>query len=80
MNPTEAKFRDDLDAIASALENGVRSGRFSWSDVQHRLRGVTRKTNQLATATDQYIHGRPWTVLAVASGLGLMAGLLLGRR
>jgi ElaB/YqjD/DUF883 family membrane-anchored ribosome-binding protein len=80
MNPTEAKFRDDLDAITSELQHGVKTGRFSWTDVQHRLDGFTQKTNQLASATDQYLHRHTWTALAVASGLGLAIGLLLGRR
>jgi ElaB/YqjD/DUF883 family membrane-anchored ribosome-binding protein len=80
MNPTEAKFRDDLNAIASELEHGVQSGRFSWADVQRRLREFGDKTNNVATATDDYVHDHTWTVLGVAAGVGLMIGLLLSRR
>ena len=49
MNPTEAKFRDDLDTIAAQIDSGVRSGRFTWADVQERLKN---KTTELAREAD----------------------------
>jgi ElaB/YqjD/DUF883 family membrane-anchored ribosome-binding protein len=77
MNPTEAKFHEDLDAIASQLDLGVRSGKFSWTDVQDRLK---TKTSQLATATDDYVRDYTWTSLGVVAGLSFALGWLLARR
>jgi ElaB/YqjD/DUF883 family membrane-anchored ribosome-binding protein len=77
MNPTEAKFHDDLDQIATQLDLGVRSGRFSWADVQDRIKS---KTTALASTTDQYLHQYTWTSLGVVGGLSLLLGLLMARR
>ncbi len=77
MNPTEAKFRDDLDAITAQIDSGVRSGQFTWADVQERLKS---KTAELASTTDYYVHEYTWTSLGVVAGLSVLIGFLLSRR
>ena len=38
------------------------------------------KAKATATATDAYIHENPWTAIGVSAGIGLVIGLLVGRR
>lgn len=38
------------------------------------------KTKQAARATDEYVHDHPWKAVGVAAGIGLIIGLLIGRR
>lgn len=38
------------------------------------------KTKAAAKATDVYAHENPWKAIGVATGLGLVIGLLIGRR
>lgn len=38
------------------------------------------KTKQAARATDEYVHDHPWRAVGVAAGIGLIVGLLIGRR
>ncbi len=38
------------------------------------------RTNDAARATDAYIHENPWQAIGVAAGVGLVVGLLTGRR
>jgi ElaB/YqjD/DUF883 family membrane-anchored ribosome-binding protein len=38
------------------------------------------RTKQVAQATDDYVHESPWTAIGIAAGVGVLAGLLLGRR
>lgn len=38
------------------------------------------KTKEAAKATDNYIHENPWRSLGVAASVGLVVGLLVGRR
>jgi ElaB/YqjD/DUF883 family membrane-anchored ribosome-binding protein len=38
------------------------------------------KTKDAAKATDAYIHDNPWQAIGVAAGVGLVVGLLTGRR
>jgi ElaB/YqjD/DUF883 family membrane-anchored ribosome-binding protein len=84
MNPTEAKFRNDLDAIASQIDSGVRSGHFTWADVQERMKNkaseLADKTSELASTTDYYVHEYTWTSLGVVAGLSVLVGFLLARR
>ena len=71
MNPTEAKFHDDLDEVASKLDKGIRSGHYTWADVQDRVKS---KTSELASTTDQYLHEYTWTSLAVVACLSVLVG------
>ena len=38
------------------------------------------KTKEAAMATDAYVHKNPWQVIGAATGVGLVIGLLIGRR
>lgn len=38
------------------------------------------KTRAAARATDAYVHESPWTAVGIAAGVGLLVGLIIGRR
>lgn len=38
------------------------------------------KTKAAARATDEYVHESPWTAIGVAGAVGLLVGLIIGRR
>ncbi len=38
------------------------------------------KARQVASNTHQYVKNKPWTAVAIASGIGVLLGALLGRR
>ena len=41
---------------------------------------TVKQAKQAATATDDYVHGNPWTSVAVAGGVGLVIGMLIMNR
>ncbi len=41
---------------------------------------VAARAKQAATATDQYVHDNPWKAVGIAAGVGLLVGMLIGRR
>lgn len=41
---------------------------------------LIEKTRAAARATDDYVHENPWRAVGVAAGIGLVVGLLIGRR
>jgi ElaB/YqjD/DUF883 family membrane-anchored ribosome-binding protein len=43
-------------------------------------RGIAEKTRVATQATDAYVHENAWKAVAVAAGLGLIAGYLVARR
>lgn len=38
------------------------------------------QAKQAARATDEYVHDHPWKAVGMAAGIGLIIGLLIGRR
>ena len=38
------------------------------------------KTKAAARATDDFVHDQPWKAVGIAAGVGLLVGLLIGRR
>ena len=38
------------------------------------------KTKQAATVADDFVHDHPWKSMGIAAGVGLILGLLIGRR
>ena len=41
---------------------------------------VIHRTKQAARATDEFVHDNPWKAVGIAAGIGLIVGLLIGRR
>jgi ElaB/YqjD/DUF883 family membrane-anchored ribosome-binding protein len=41
---------------------------------------VIERTKQAAEATDQYVHDNPWKAMGAALSLGIIIGVLIGRR
>lgn len=45
------------------------------------LRDETRiRIKEASEATDAYVHEKPWKAVGIAAGVGLVAGILFGRR
>lgn len=41
---------------------------------------LVAKARVAAAATDEYVHMHPWQAVGVAAGIGMLTGLLIGRR
>lgn len=41
---------------------------------------VIDKAKAAGRATDEYVHENPWKSIGIAAGVGLVVGLLIGRR
>lgn len=77
-----------LRATASQAGEKVAVAREKIQDSMHRAKiklaeaedVMIDKTKQAARATDEYVHDHPWRAVGVAAGIGLIVGLLIGRR
>ena len=38
------------------------------------------RTREAARVTDEFVHDKPWHAVGIAAGVGLIIGLLIGRR
>jgi ElaB/YqjD/DUF883 family membrane-anchored ribosome-binding protein len=43
-------------------------------------RELADRTRAAAQGADAYVHRNPWESMAIGAGVGLLAGLLIGRR
>jgi ElaB/YqjD/DUF883 family membrane-anchored ribosome-binding protein len=77
-----------LRATASQAGEKVSAARERVQDSLHRAKIkiaeaediLVDKGKQAARVTDEYVHEHPWRAVGVAAGIGLIVGLLIGRR
>lgn len=88
MKSVIADAEDMLHATADQAGEKVATMR---ARIQERLQGararlseaeqvLVTKTRAAARATDTYVHESPWTAVGIAAGVGLLVGLIIGRR
>jgi ElaB/YqjD/DUF883 family membrane-anchored ribosome-binding protein len=86
------RLADELRALVNDAETLLREGLSNGSaeaqarakeavaDLKERLAGLEQQLNVRARQVDHYVRENPWQAVAVAGGLALMLGLLMGRR
>lgn len=68
------------EAVAAArarAEESLASVKAKMSEAEAAL---VAKTKAAAKATDEYVHGHPWQAIGIAASVGVVIGLLIGRR
>ncbi len=68
-----AEMRD----MQSKLREKIKLAQDKLLDAEHAL---TRKVKEVAKSTDDYVHENPWQSIGIAAGVGVLVGLLIGRR
>lgn len=64
-------------AVRAKAEESLAVAKAKMAEAQDAL---LEKTRAAARATDDYVHENPWRAVGVAAGVGLVVGLLIGRR
>jgi ElaB/YqjD/DUF883 family membrane-anchored ribosome-binding protein len=88
MKSVIADAEDMLQATADQAGDKIANMR---ARIQERLKGaklrlaeaeaaLVAKTRAAARATDTYVHESPWTAIGIAASVGLLVGLIIGRR
>lgn len=73
LRDSAALVGDDAETLRAQLSLKLKQALNSVSNVRER-------TQPVVDATEHYIGGHPWQTVALSAGLGLVVGLLLGRR
>ncbi|WP_460428399.1 ElaB/YgaM/YqjD family protein [Azotobacter armeniacus] len=68
---------DEADELRAKIESNLDRARETLKDSEARLREQGQAALQ---ATEEYVHSHPWKSLGIAAGVGLLFGLLAGRR
>lgn len=77
LSATADQAGEKIARLRSRIENRLREAKFRLIDAEEAL---IAKTKAAAYATDDYVHESPWIAIGVAAGVGVVVGLLLGRR
>ena len=63
--------------LRAKAEESLAAAKVKLADAQDAL---VEKGRVAAKATDDYVHEKPWHAVGIAAGVGLVIGLLIGRR
>ena len=77
LRATANQTGDKLMAARAKVEESLQVARARLAEAQN---AVVAKTKAAAKATDVYVHENPWNAVGIAATVGLLIGILLGRR
>lgn len=77
LSATIEQSGEKIAKLRGRIEKRLREARFRLVVAEEAL---VAKTKAAAFATDDYVHGSPWTAMGVAAAVGVVIGLLVGRR
>ncbi len=66
-----------LAAVRTRVQESLAIAKEKMRDAEEEL---LARTKAAARVTDEYVHDHPWHAVGVAAGVGLLIGLLIGRR
>ena len=81
LKATENQTGDKIAAVRTRTEESLREARRKLSEMEGDLvEQVNTTAKAAARTTDQLVHDNPWQSVALAAAVGLMLGMLTGRR
>lgn len=88
MNEKSEKLVSDVKVLVSDAGSLVRAGTAGAGERLAQLEAVAAEKARLAAekagaaakVADDYVHVHPWTAIGISAGVGLVLGVLIGRR
>ena len=77
LKATAAQTGERVEKVRAKAEESLRAARERLEDAGYRVE--TRVREAAADVNDQ-VHAHPWSTAGVAAGVGLLLGILIGRR
>jgi ElaB/YqjD/DUF883 family membrane-anchored ribosome-binding protein len=77
LQATAAQGGEKIEALRARAGESLQAARRRLAVAEKQVREEAR---QAAAAADDYVHANPWQAVGVAAGVGLLLGLLIGRR
>lgn len=77
LQATAAQTGDRIDGLRERAKESLQQARARLADAEKE---AAREARAAAHATDQFVHRNPWQAVGIAAGIGLVVGLLIGRR
>ena len=77
LKATSNQTGDKLSAVRARAEKSLQEARHKIGEIEGNL---VSRTKAATKATNQLIHENPWRSVALATAVGLLLGVLAGRR
>ncbi len=77
LRATAGQAGEKMADLRAKLQDHLSSARHSLAEAQA---AVVERSKQVARVTDDYVQDNPWRSVGIAAGIGLLVGLLIGRR
>lgn len=77
LRATAGQAGEKVAELRGKLEKRLHNARITLAETQD---AVVDKAKKVGHATDDYVHENPWRSVGIAAGVGLLVGLLIGRR
>ena len=77
LRSTASQAGEKAAAARARLQESLQSARERLSAAEA---AVVERTRQAVQVTDQYVHENPWRSIGVAFSVGIIIGMLIGRR
>lgn len=77
LKATAGQGGEAMTAVRARVEASLATAKEKMNDAQAAL---MVRTKAAAKATDEYVHVHPWQAIGVAASVGMVIGLLIGRR
>ena len=77
LQATAAQTGERVDGIRARAQASLKQAKTRLLEAEDE---ALEQVRAAAATTDEYVHENPWQAVGVAAGVGLLLGLLLGRR
>ena len=77
LQATAAQTGERVDGIRARAQASLKQAKTRLLEAEVE---ALEQVRAAAATTDEYVHENPWQAVGVAAGVGLLLGLLLGRR
>jgi ElaB/YqjD/DUF883 family membrane-anchored ribosome-binding protein len=77
LNATADQAGDKVASLRARIQSRLGDAKVRLVEAEALL---VAKSKAAARATDAYVHESPWQAVGIAAGVGLLVGLVLGRR
>ena len=77
LRATATQAGEKVSAARERIQDRIHSAKIKVAEAEEAL--VVR-TREAARVTDEFVHDKPWYAVGIATAVGLVVGMLIGRR
>ena len=77
LRATSGVAGDKIGELRERIADRLRDAKIRIADAEEML---VDRTKAAARATDDYVNDNPWRAVGIAAGVGLLLGIIIGRR